>query len=64
MMVVFLSFLNFYKECGIYWFNQVKNFFKWLHGDFQVAQKCNHATSKEQLGRAAKFIAPSTFLKL
>lgn len=51
-VIFFLLFLNFYKEGGIYGFNQVQNLFKWLHGDFQEhlhAQKCNHATLKTQL---------------
>lgn len=34
--LVFFLFLNFYKEYGIYGFNQVKFFFKRLPSDFQV----------------------------
>lgn len=62
MAVVFLSFSV--KIVAFMGLIRLKNFFKWLHGDFQVAQKSNHATLKEHLGRAAKFTAPSNFLKL
>lgn len=67
MTVIFFVILRISKEGGIYGFNQVKNLFKWLYGDFQEhlhAQKCNHTTLKAQLGRATKCIAPRTFLKL
>ena len=59
MFFFFLLFLNFYKEGGIYGFNQVKNLIKWLHGDFQEhlhAQKCNHATLKTQLQSVSHLI--------
>lgn len=54
MAVVFLSFSV--KIVAFMGLIRLKNFFKW--------QKSNHATLKEHLGRAAKFTAPSNFLKL